>query len=360
MKRPVLYFVILLLILGLFFYGKKLTSADNYKGKVFAFTSYENSRDLGGIINYFAYPISNYWGKKKVGKAEITLLYEKNWERTAQSENFIQDIVKINSKEYILHTVFKYKYKNSNTNRLQLSKVKFLFDAKGKIQSISNVSHSKIDYKIFVELKKQNKFSYQEHPVFMYKIILGVLFLLLLFITLFRKQIIGKKNLEEEKRQKEEIELKRLLLLEENKKYEEKKKEEEKRKKKEFELNRLFLLEEQKKHEERKKRDEINRIARGKRLKEKRELEKRIEEKIEEERKRIDIEKSLLDKRSDIKYENNNKNDDGDTFFQNHLSSYMKEFDDDDNDPDGETHDIAEMIVEKFMNQELKNKLKNK
>ena len=103
MKRPVLYFVILLLILGLFFYGKKLTSADNYKGKVFAFTSYENSRDLGGIINYFAYPISNYWGKKKVGKAEITLLYEKNWERTAQSENFIQDIVKINSKEYILN-----------------------------------------------------------------------------------------------------------------------------------------------------------------------------------------------------------------------------------------------------------------
>ena len=198
MKKSVLNFIVFLLILGLFFCALKLFSSDNYIGKVFAYTKYEDSRDLEKIINSFEYPIANYWGINNVKKNEIQGIYKRNWERTELAQNFIQEINQINDREYILHTLFKHKSKKSSIIKLQSSKVKFLFNSNGKINSIINLSLNKISYESFTALNKLNKFSYKEEPakpVNLYKIILGVISLFLLITILFRNQIIGKKNL---------------------------------------------------------------------------------------------------------------------------------------------------------------------
>jgi hypothetical protein len=395
-------------ILGAVFYEYPDQGEIDFKKQIIDFTKLEDSRDINKILFYFEFPLLEYWEHKKISKNDLKYIYISYWDRFEYSKNEIQKIDKISDYEFLLTTNYIFK-KNIYTklNRYRLSETKFRFNKSGKIISIINLSLKRIDYQYVIDNNLISNFSYMENIPKKNKLQLASFFIILLILNLSiqivsfinkRKRInnkvneskieseinkeslikndkvksnqkpqekVRKINIEQQKLS-DERELHRLIELEEA----EKKRERDLREKKaaEVKANRELFTRLAKERIEREKieavKKEAARINRNKIAREKREEKKRREQvqKVKEEarvkkekRKKEELE---LNKQQELSKSNIELvNDSEDVFFDNNLSQYIAEIPD---DIDETESDIGDFLADKYMSQNLKNKLKNK
>ena len=416
-------------ILIVLFYEVPVENRIDFKKEIVDFTNAEDSRNIDKVLSFYEFPVLNYWKYKEISKIDLKELYLSYWKRYEYSENEIQKIDKISDDEFVLTTKYIYSKNIRNLNRYRLSETKFRFNELGKITSIINLSLQKIDHEYILNHNLIRDFSYVENIPQKKDLGLVPLFTVLLLINLSIQAISSfnkrKKDSKVTNVFKDEIELNRLIKIEETEKLKEitksdttinlekekieadKKqktskyssiKQSQEKLKKQRELDKViqqveeadkrlkekakrehFIRLEKEKIEKEKK--EAARIKRNKLAREKRRLEQEQKEKEAAKRKRqearIQREKLVIKEREDKEREKREKeelelrqqqelttsnieivDESEDPFFDDNLSQYITEIPDDDID---ETEsDIGDFLTDKYMPQNLKNKLKKK
>jgi hypothetical protein len=376
-------FLLIFSILIAVFYKYPDKSKVDFKKQIVAFTKAEDSRDINKVFFYFEFPLLNYWENKEISKTALKKIYESYWERFEYSENEIQKIDKINDSEFVLTTKYIFSKNTGNLNSYRLSETKFRFNKSGKITSITNLSLQKINQQFIIDNNLMSNFSYTENIHQKNNVQLVPFFGFLLILNL-SVQLIGSKNKNEAENGKikeykvnnalvtnDEKELHRLIQQEEL----EKKKQKELKEKEAAKRALLIRLAKEKiakeKIEEVKK--EAARIERNKIAKEKREEKKRLEliQKANEEAK-IKIEKLVIKEREEKERKKREKeeqeklnsdvaliDENEDAFFDDNLSQYITVIADDE-EVDETQSDEGDFLTDKYMTQDLRNKLKNK
>jgi hypothetical protein len=221
-------FLLIFCILTAVFYDYSDWNKVDLKKQIVDFTKFEDSRDINKILLFFEFPLLNYWEQKKISKIELKKIYSGYWERFEYSKNEIQKIEKISDYEVVLTT--KYIYRNriaSRVNRYRLSETKFKFNKSGKITSISNLSIRKIDNQYIIDNNLISDFSYKENIFLKNNLKLAFFFALLLILNLSIQAVTIKKRKKKSEKSnefkddiaqqklKDEVELNRLIKIEE-------------------------------------------------------------------------------------------------------------------------------------------------
>ena len=376
-------FLLIFSILIAVFYKYPDKRRVDFKKQIVAFTKAEDSRDINKVFFYFEFPLLNYWEHKEISKTALKKIYESYWERFEYSKNEIQKIDKINDSEFVLTTKYIFSKNTGNLNSYRLSETKFRFNKSGKITSITNLSLQKINQQFIIDNNLTSNFSYTENIQQKNNVQLVPFFAFLLILNL-SIQLIGSKNKNEAENEKikeykvnnvlvtnDEKELHRLIQQEEL----EKKKQKELKEKEAAKRALLIRLAKEKIAKERieEEKKEAARIERHKIAKEKREEKKRLEliQKANEEAK-IKIEKLVIKEREEKERKKREKeeqekinsdvaliDENEDVFFDDNLSQYITVIADDE-EVDEIQSDEVDFLTDKYMTQDLRNKLKNK
>ncbi|WP_146105257.1 hypothetical protein [Polaribacter butkevichii] len=357
----------------------------------------------------------DYWKYKEISKIDLKELYLSYWKRYEYSENEIQKIDKISDDEFVLTTKYIYSKYFNHINNYRLSETKFKFNKLGKIASITNLSLKKIDHQYILDNNLIRDFSYTKKVLKKNNTDLTIVLTIFLLFNLLIQAFISngtisksvkvtntkdnnsnkqtdKKVSNENLRDKSinELKLKEQVALGELNNRIEK----EKKVLKDKAWQEALIKVEKKRIESEKKieaQNEAERIRKNKITKEKRQNDLRLEkERFEKEKRlaakkearrtkkeaeeaKIKREKAVIQKRQDREREKrkkeekeeklNNSNisiveEEEDSFFDDNLSQYITEIPDDEEQED--ESDIGDFLTDKYMPQNLKNKLKKK
>jgi hypothetical protein len=175
------------LVISIFlsFSRKNTSNFIDYPQQIVDFTKSEDSREIEKVLDFFQFPLLNYWENENLNRTELKKRYLNYWKTYQYSKNNIQKIDSINTLEYILTTKYEFKRSVESTgNRYRLSEIKFTFNKLGKITSVINISLKKIDNQYIIDHNLINDFSYKKTNLPKNKSQKTPIFLILLLVNL--------------------------------------------------------------------------------------------------------------------------------------------------------------------------------
>ena len=199
--------ITIIIVISVFiFFSKSDTSQQiDFNKKIIDFMRIEDSRDIEKVLEYYHFPIIKYWDRKNLTKNDLRKIYLKSWKNNEYSKNEVQEIKELGKSEYVVTTKYDYQrnFKNKNINSI-LSDIKFIFNEKGKIISVINISFRNIDKQYPSTNNLINDFAYKEltplKNFFLIKISVIILLILnitiqgLIFFKQFRLKSKGQKK----------------------------------------------------------------------------------------------------------------------------------------------------------------------
>lgn len=340
-------------------------SDDNLRLLIYDFVKAEDNRDLEKIISLFEFP--TYYWNKIVSEEEVRKQYRRVWKNIYASKNYVLQIKEIDPDNYVLETVFEHQKASNNEFKVIKSRIQFLF-YNSKISHISPLSTKEVTYEEYLNAvdtakdrsyflssentsKKQTERANKE-AVRKAIMVVGIILIILIFVVVK----LTTKDFSTPKKEKES-----------NTKLTSKSSNKTRAIPNSFSKQTTssnFISE-----KERKRRNEKARQTRLKRQQEEIELKQEREsilkarekkesksQKPKKERgKRKSFDQFLHDAKE--KHESRKKSDDNDEYFEKNLKKYMVTFDDDEEISESAETDF---LVDKYMDKELKKKLRNK
>ena len=121
--------------------SKEINKEIDYEKRIRKFLKAEDERDIRQIIDFYeSNNLKRYWEYKNPSNEEIKKIYTSLWEKTSNSSNKIISILKKNDKIYDVNLDFTYYQTKKKSKKSVNNTIRIIFNEKGKIVEIFNVS----------------------------------------------------------------------------------------------------------------------------------------------------------------------------------------------------------------------------
>ncbi|RYH72167.1 DUF4339 domain-containing protein [Flavobacteriaceae bacterium 144Ye] len=152
-----LIFVVLFKFLGVDYSLPDETESANrfksdsfYINKIEHLINAEDERNFKKVYTLFAKPMSQYWDLYYPDSLQLKKKYDYAWSLSSHSKNNADTIFKIKDQTYDLFTRFTYYSKKKKRFITNKSRIRFVFDKKGKIDKTYSINISNKDYDVLI------------------------------------------------------------------------------------------------------------------------------------------------------------------------------------------------------------------